>query len=455
MKRHLRFLHLEDNPQDAELIGSALGCAGNFEFDRVIAKNKADFETAILQGGFDIIISTSTLSDYCADQALAFVQKASLGVPFILVSESMGEEKAVERLLNGAADYVSKTSLSRLVPAVNRALARSASLAHERQFQEQLRQNEALFRKIMQNIDDLIAVVDLNGRRIFSSPSYEALLAEVDLTAGSDLFEEVHPKDRDHVRRVFNETALTGHGRRAEYRIVLKDGAVRDIEAQGTALRDANGKITHVLVVSRDITARKEAEEKVRDQAAWLDKAQDAICVKDLSQQILYWNKAAERLYGWTAGEAIGRNANELLFRGNQEPALKALREMIRRGEWQGEMYQMDRHGRQLIVESRWTLMRGDQGQPKSILVINTDVTEKRQTEAKFLRNQRMESIGALAGGIAHDLNNALAPILMAADLLGASSFRGEQPQIAGYDERQRAARVRKWSSKSSHSPAE
>jgi PAS domain S-box-containing protein len=272
----------------------------------------------------------------------------------------------------------------------------------------------------MENIDDLIEVVDLNGKRIFNSPSYGALLGNVDLLPGADSFEQIHPEDRDHIRRIFKETATTGQGRRAEYRIALKDGSLRVIESQGSAIRDASGNIIQVLVVSRDITGRKQAEERIRDQAACLDKAQDAICVKDLSQQILYWNKAAERLYGWKAEEAVGRSANELLLQGNHEPALKALRELIRRGEWQGELHQIDRQGRQLIVESRWTLMRDQHGHPKSILVINTDVTDKRQTEAKFLRIQRMESIGALAGGIAHDLNNALAPILMAADLLGS-----------------------------------
>ncbi|HLM23635.1 MAG TPA: ATP-binding protein, partial [Pyrinomonadaceae bacterium] len=90
----------------------------------------------------------------------------------------------------------------------------------------------------------------------------------------------------------------------------------------------------------------------------------------------------------------------------------------LRDGEWQGEIRQTRRDGADIIVESRWTLVRDEKGQPNSILVINTDVTEKKQMESQFLRAQRMESIGTLAGGIAHDLNNVLSPILMAIDML-------------------------------------
>ncbi len=419
MKRHLRLLHLEANPRDAESIRLLL-VADGFEFDHLVAASQAEFELAVAQGAVDVVLSGVRVPDYDADRALACVRSASPELPFILIAENIGEEKVVELFINGATDYIPKTRLDRLGPALHRALTQAEAIDLQRQAEERLRQNEALFRKITENTDDLIGVVDLNGKWVFNSPSYSALLANSEAGAGADAFEEVHPEDRDNVRRAFKETGLAGQGRRSEYRIQFKDGSLRHIESQGSAIRDAGGNITQVLIVSRDITARKQAEERIRDQAAWLDKAQDAICVKDLSQQILYWNKAAERLYGWSSDEAVGRSANELLLQGNQEPTLKALRELIRRGEWQGELHQSDRQGRQLIVESRWTLLRDDHGHPKSILVINTDVTDKRHTETKFLRNQRMESIGALAGGIAHDLNNALAPILMAADLLGA-----------------------------------
>src|SRR5262249_33960612 len=130
------------------------------------------------------------------------------------------------------------------------------------------------------------------------------------------------------------------------------------------------------------------------------------------------WNKGAEKLYGWSAGEVIGKNAAELLFKDRPAQFDAARQGVIQKGEWQGEMHQVRRDGSEIIVGSRWTLVRDEQGQPKSILIINTDVTEKKRMESQFLRAQRMESIGTLAGGIAHDLNNVLSPILMAIDML-------------------------------------
>src|SRR6185437_373526 len=139
---------------------------------------------------------------------------------------------------------------------------------------------------------------------------------------------------------------------------------------------------------------------------------------RDLDHNILFWNKGAEKIYGWTAEEVIGKNAGELLYKERSGHFDAARHAIIQNGEWNGELHQTRRDGAEIIVESRWTLVRGEQGQPRSILVINTDITEKKRMELQFLRAQRMESIGTLAGGIAHDLNNVLSPILMAIDML-------------------------------------
>lgn len=149
-----------------------------------------------------------------------------------------------------------------------------------------------------------------------------------------------------------------------------------------------------------------------------MDKAQDAILVCDLNDYIIYWNKSAERMYGWKTEEAIGNNAFELLFNRDSTQFIASRRAVLEHREWQGELHQVTKEGKEIMVESRWTLVHDNQGEAKSILVVNTDVTEKKKIEAQFLRAQRMESIGALAGGIAHDLNNVLAPILTAVQIL-------------------------------------
>ena len=162
---------------------------------------------------------------------------------------------------------------------------------------------------------------------------------------------------------------------------------------------------------------RQQADGQVREQAALLDAAHEAILVKDLQDKIIYWNKGAERLYGWKAAEALGCQAETLMYR-NPEKYEIARQKLFSEGKWEGEQEKLTRTGRTLMVQVSWTLIRDEFGNPKSVLAINSDLTEKKRLEAQFLRAQRMESIGTLAGGIAHDLNNILTPILMSVELL-------------------------------------
>jgi hypothetical protein len=167
-----------------------------------------------------------------------------------------------------------------------------------------------------------------------------------------------------------------------------------------------------------ELSERKRSEETIREQAALLDVTSDAIFVQALDNQILFWNKGAERLYGWQAAEVLVLSANELLDQ-ESSPQLEEIHKTVTdAGSWHGELNQVTKDGKEIIVESRWTLMRDEQGKPKSILVVNTDITQKKELERQFLHAQRLESLGTLASGIAHDLNNMLTPILMSAQLL-------------------------------------
>jgi PAS domain S-box-containing protein len=163
---------------------------------------------------------------------------------------------------------------------------------------------------------------------------------------------------------------------------------------------------------------RRRAEQKIREQAALLDIATNAIFVHNLENLILYWNKAAELLYGWTANQAIGKKTSELWREKNPEQLQESLKILLQNGSWEGELQQKTKFDKEIIVESRWKLVHGFGRQGQSVLVVNTDITQKKDLEAQFFRAQRLESIGTLASGIAHDLNNILAPILMAAQLL-------------------------------------
>jgi PAS domain S-box-containing protein len=191
----------------------------------------------------------------------------------------------------------------------------------------------------------------------------------------------------------------------------MQQGA-QDYLAKGEVSSDLLGRAIRYAI------ERKQTEQKIREQAELLDVATDAIYLKDLAKKILLWNKGAERMYGWLTEEALGKNCEDLFYQDIPSTLEQAWAAVLERGEWQGEFTKLTKSGDKITVASRWTLVRDRQNQPKSILSVDTDITEKKQLEAQFFRAQRLESLGTLASGIAHDLNNILTPILAASQLL-------------------------------------
>ena len=137
-----------------------------------------------------------------------------------------------------------------------------ADITERRQTDEIVREQEEFFRMIAEHTDDLIAVLDLEGRRIYNSPSYARLFGETGRLKGTDSFGDIHPDDRERIKMVFRETVRDGAGLQAEYRFVLADGSIRHMESRGCLIRNGQGNAQRVVVVSRDVTERKLIEER-------------------------------------------------------------------------------------------------------------------------------------------------------------------------------------------------
>ncbi|HEY1379368.1 MAG TPA: PAS domain S-box protein [Gemmataceae bacterium] len=300
--------------------------------------------------------------------------------------------------------------------AVRRDLRQRERAARE------LRDQREQFRATLASIGDGVIVTDTAGRVTFLNPVAEALTGWGQDAVGRPLPEVFRAVDDRTGRPVEDPAALAlrrgGTVVMADPAdLIARDGAARPIDDSAAPMRDATGALVGAVVVFRDVSDRRRAQEALREHAALLDEATDAILVEDPDGRVTFWNRGAERLYGWRAAEAIGRESAELTG-GSPIERAEPLAAVAVAGEWVGELHQARRDGRAVIVASRWTLLRDAAGRPRSRLVINTDVTDRKKLEAQLLRGQRLESIGTLAGGIAHDLNNVLTPVLMGLDIL-------------------------------------
>jgi PAS domain S-box-containing protein len=147
--------------------------------------------------------------------------------------------------------------------AAQSRIALLSVLEDQKQAEAALQEQEAFFRLITENMDDMVAVLDLEGRRLYNSPSYHTLFGDLEALKGTDSFAEVHPDEREEMRRVFRETLRTGKGQRASFRFLLPNGETRDMESQGGVIRGGDGQVEKVVVVSRDITERKRMENEI------------------------------------------------------------------------------------------------------------------------------------------------------------------------------------------------
>jgi two-component system cell cycle sensor histidine kinase/response regulator CckA len=301
------------------------------------------------------------------------------------------------------------------------------SLARLHDLNKTLEQSEMKFRSVVQAANDAIISSDSYGniiswnkgaQTIFGYTEEEMLGRPVTILM-PEQYRGAHSRQFERLR----STGKSRHkGKTHESQGLRKDGREFPVEISLADWKTDEG--TFFTCILRDITERRKGLEKIQEQAALLDKARDAIAVRDLEHRIIYWNNGAQSLYGWTAKEAIGKNADKLLYKEKEKTPnlVEAKRSVLENGEWMGELHHLTKDGKEVIVESRWTLVRNDAGKPRSILIINTDITEKKKLESQLLRAQRMESIGTLAGGIAHDLNNVLTPMMLSLQILKEKS---------------------------------
>src|SRR5579883_1860605 len=286
------------------------------------------------------------------------------------------------------------------------------------------KQSELEIRKFVSladNSTEFIGMCDTNFVPFYINPAGLKLvgLNDIHQYGQTPVREFFFPEDQDFIINEFFPRVLREGRAEVEIRFRhFKTGEALWMVYSVCCVKDTNDQLIGLATVSRNITDRKLAEQKIAEQAALIDIVTDAIFVRDLQNRILFWSRGAENLYAWTAQESLGKVADELFDTQSLSQLEAGVKITLEQGCWQGELEQTTKTGKQIIVASRLTLVHNQFGRSQSILVVNTDITEKKQLAQQFYRAQRLESIGTLASGIAHDLNNVFAPILMIAQLL-------------------------------------
>jgi diguanylate cyclase (GGDEF)-like protein/PAS domain S-box-containing protein len=197
----------------------------------------------------------------------------------------------------------------------------------------------------------------------------------------------IHPDDRAKVSADTNAAIRERRPFQLSYRITTASGKLRWAWEQGSAVFDEHGNVEALEGFIADITALRLSSQLAQEQASLLDKARDAIFVMDMGSRINYWNKGAERLYGWEAEQAMGARMSDLLC-DDHAAYSEACKTAVDEGEWVGELVQRRRDGSHLQADTRWTLVPADPaaGVPQKILVISTDISERKSNEARIHR---------------------------------------------------------------------
>jgi PAS domain S-box-containing protein len=397
----MRILIVEDNETEVFLLGETLSEIPNLAVELLHETRLGDGLARLGEGGIDLVLLDLGLPDSVGIDTFSRFQEKSGAVPVIVLTSLDDEEVGMTAVRMGAQDYLIK---KRVQPDV---FARSITYAVERQQisaeletkVSQLKASESRLGTILESSRDAVIIVAPGGEVRYRNPAAEAMFG-----GGIQAFARTIPTCSAEIPEI-------------EVEIPRRDGTGGTAEM--VVIETCWGEEPVLMASLRDVTARKRALEQVRDQATVLERARDAIVIGDLDDRVVFWNDGAMHLFGWSSNDILQRST-AVLFPPEARAALRAAREAVMAdGEWLGELRPRTRDGHDLVVWSHWTLLRDDKGRPKRILSVNSDLTERRKIEIQLRQAQRLDSLGVLAGGVAHDFNNVLTMIVGYADMIG------------------------------------
>jgi PAS domain S-box-containing protein len=318
MERTLRILILEDLPSDAELMVYELRQAGIALSYRRVA-DREDFAAALTEAWPDLILSDFHLPNFDGLEALALAQAACPDTPFIFVSGAMGEEVAIDAVKRGATDYVLKDRLSRLGPAVQRALREAEERRERRQAVAALRESEENYRLLVKNLPGVVykgyvdCAVDFIDEKVEELTRYPKTEFDTRRMKWNDI---LVTEDHEQFKVAFQRGLKESGSYIREYRIRRKDGEVIWIQDRGQIICGPDGRVDYISGVFFDITERRRAEEALRESearfASFMRHLPGTAVMRDFKGRFLFANEAWERRQGRSRQDWEGKTIAEM-----------------------------------------------------------------------------------------------------------------------------------------------
>ena len=410
MPTPLNILIVEDSPDDAALLIDELQTAG-FDPKWKRVQTEPEFRDS-LNSSLDLILSDYSMPKFSGLRAVDLLRESGLDIPFILVSGTIGEEKAVEAMRHGIADYLLKDRIGRLGNAVERALEQKRLREYHRQMQHEMK----LQATALDTAANGIVITDRAGSIIWVNSAFTALTgysaAEVVGRTPRVLKSGLHD---EKFYRDFWQTIISGQTWCGEFINRRKNGSIYHDAHTVTPVRSQSGKITHFVGIMLDLTEYKHIEEQLKESEeryrTLIEQARDAVFTLKPDTTIASLNRAFEIITGFKCEEWVGRPFSPLIHPDDLPRAIEIFRRVMQNEKPpQFELRIRTRAGSVVTLEFTMTPYR--QGKAvTSMMGIGRDVTERKQLEQQFRQAQKMESIGQLAGGVAHDFNNILTVI--------------------------------------------
>jgi PAS domain S-box-containing protein len=348
------------------------------------------------------------------------------------------------RRKDGSYTWFETTSRTVRDPETNEVLeiiAVSRDVTERKRVEAKLREAETRYRTLVEQIPAItfVAALDEVSSTIYVSPQAENMLgaAPEEWLADPELFAKLlHPEDREHVLSEHVRANRTGAPLKLEYRLTTWAGRVVWVRDESAVVRDGAGRPLFRQGVLLDITDRKEAEEQVLFQAHLLEQVQAAVIATDLRGRVTHWNEYAERLYGWSREETLGRDIRELTVSPEQIPGAKEILRRIRAGEtWEGEFVVRRKDGSRFLARVTDSLIRDAEGRAVGIVGVSTDVTVRKRLEEGLREIREAER-----RRIARDLHDVVLQ-----DLAGAlQGMQAAQVESAGSGLEQEIAALRR-----------